>query len=91
MPLSIFNRDGLTRRFFSYIHVCCFTDVDECRHAANPVCGSHASCKNTPGSFDCVCDPGFYSVNEKNCAGRLDMMPMFTIFFGLNNSTTAGM
>ncbi|XP_031565669.1 latent-transforming growth factor beta-binding protein 4-like [Actinia tenebrosa] len=43
-------------------------DVDECRDAANPVCGRHSSCENTPGSFKCVCDRGFLSENEKTCS-----------------------
>ncbi|MCA9516967.1 MAG: carboxypeptidase regulatory-like domain-containing protein, partial [Myxococcales bacterium] len=33
-------------------------DVDECADGV-AMCGAHASCENTVGSFDCVCDDGW--------------------------------
>ena len=40
------------------------TDINECEIG---FCGSNASCSNTPGSFTCTCDEGFYLVNGHIC------------------------
>ena len=39
--------------------------MDEC---VNNPCGSASSCKNTIGSYECQCDPGF-SHNGQLCQG----------------------
>ncbi len=36
----------------------CFLDVDECL-ANTDDCDINAHCTNTPGSFTCICDPGY--------------------------------
>ena len=33
-------------------------DTDECSTGAS-ACDAHATCSNTPGSYDCICDEGF--------------------------------
>ncbi|XP_036408642.1 adhesion G protein-coupled receptor E2 [Megalops cyprinoides] len=38
------------------------TDIDEC---TAPVCGHHAACFNTNGSYYCQCDPGFRTKSRK--------------------------
>ncbi|XP_059161297.1 uncharacterized protein LOC131944591 [Physella acuta] len=46
----------------------CDKDVDEClQNTTN--CPSHSHCSNTEGSFDCLCDDGFYRKNStsQNC------------------------
>lgn len=51
-------------------------DVDECREE-NP-CGPNAACANVPGSYQCVCNPGFvlksgrrtFSGNQERCEGK---------------------
>lgn len=45
------------------------TDGDECKLEEN-ICGSHSTCKNTIGSYQCVCDDGFIW-NENKCLGKL--------------------
>lgn len=36
----------------------CGTDWDECKMGIH-ICNDEATCKNNPGSYDCVCDPGW--------------------------------
>ncbi|XP_064295789.1 uncharacterized protein LOC135310760 [Phalacrocorax carbo] len=40
----------------------CPTDADECSNGT--LCGAHAACRNLPGSFQCVCDPGYESARH---------------------------
>ena len=40
------------------------TDIDECESG---ICGYNASCLNTPGSFICECDVGYYLANGHIC------------------------
>ncbi|MCP6606271.1 calcium-binding EGF-like domain-containing protein, partial [Klebsiella pneumoniae] len=35
-------------------------DIDECTEQRDhPACGLNAICKNLPGSYECLCPPGF--------------------------------
>nr|XP_033780189.1 CD97 antigen isoform X1 [Geotrypetes seraphini] len=56
-------------------------DIDECDQLGPPVCGTNASCINTPGSFNCICLNGFRTMtgertfkgpitNESQCYAR---------------------
>jgi len=47
----------------------CFADIDECKKD-NGGCTEHSTCKNTPGSYDCVCDDG-YKAHGSKCVGQL--------------------
>jgi len=47
----------------------CCADVDECA-VHNGWCTEHSTCKNTPGSYDCVCDDG-YKARGSKCIGQL--------------------
>jgi hypothetical protein len=38
-------------------------DIDECKN--NP-CSGHAICKNTPGTFECICPPGYPKGNPSS-------------------------
>ena len=40
------------------------TDIDECETG---ICGSNATCLNTPGSFICTCNEGYYLANGHIC------------------------
>ena len=44
-----------------------FADVDECADH-NGGCTSHSTCKNTVGSYSCVCDTG-YRAEGSRCVG----------------------
>ena len=44
-------------------------DVDECT-ASSPMCHENAFCKNTPGSYNCTCKPGYYG-DGKTCRGKI--------------------
>ena len=43
-----------------------FTDIDECLQATyegEQLCSNNTYCMNIPGSFDCVCIPGYEEVD----------------------------
>ena len=44
-----------------------FIDVDECDLGRHD-CSTNARCFNTPGSFDCVCNP-LYMGDGRTCQG----------------------
>ena len=45
-------------------------DIDECRQIDEVYCGGSLEiCINTPGSFHCECQDGFYRVND-TCEGK---------------------
>lgn len=46
------------------------SDVDEC--AQNPRLCANGRCENTPGSFQCVCRPGF-RLEVNTCTGKRHM------------------
>uniref|UniRef100_A0A1I8BSD7 EGF-like domain-containing protein n=1 Tax=Meloidogyne hapla TaxID=6305 RepID=A0A1I8BSD7_MELHA len=46
-------------------------DVDECASKNEKICGPNAECQNLPGSYQCVCNPGF--VANPNGQGCLDV------------------
>jgi hypothetical protein len=43
-----------------------FSDIDEC---ANNPCAANATCSNTPGTYDCVCNTGFSGDGHNFCNG----------------------
>ncbi|XP_063771565.1 thyroid peroxidase isoform X2 [Pseudophryne corroboree] len=50
------------------------TDINECSAQLNPPCHSSATCKNTLGSYQCLCtDPYILAEDKRTCAdsGRL--------------------
>jgi len=60
-------------------------DVDECAKD-NGGCTKHSTCKNTPGSYQCICDSG-YKAQGKLCIGQLPIYFVFSpiIFLEHNN------
>ena len=44
------------------------TDIDECELMMDD-CGTHATCKNMDGGFNCTCNPGFDG-NGTTCSGK---------------------
>lgn len=45
-----------------------FADIDECSRKTDN-CKKPLVCKNTPGSFECVCPEGFTLTDDK-CVGK---------------------
>ena len=45
-------------------YVCTVTEEDECEQNVN-ICGNHAMCINTPGSFCCKCMPGYKELKNR--------------------------
>ena len=50
-------------------YIALFLDIDECK-IDNGGCAKHSTCKNTVGSYECVCDTGF-KAKGKHCVGML--------------------
>jgi hypothetical protein len=46
-------------------------DINECFGEASSACAgnAHSYCQNTPGSFECICAPGFRSDHGSSCIG----------------------
>ena len=71
---------------FSYTHMgnrhtCCVlfsADIDECEEDLDK-CHEWATCINTIGSYDCICNPGSTG-DGVNCTG--ENMAMYTVYFG---------
>ncbi|KAM5173121.1 adhesion G protein-coupled receptor E5 isoform 2-T2 [Mantella aurantiaca] len=40
------------------------SDIDECKEDPNP-CASNGTCKNTIGSYQCICNSGFRNISNK--------------------------
>jgi len=49
-----------------------YLDVDECS-ASESFCDVDADCKNTRGSYHCLCKPGFTG-DGKTCSGMMIFM-----------------
>ena len=43
------------------------TDIDECLNSNG---GCEQNCTNTPGSYQCECEPGYRLVDGFNCTGE---------------------
>jgi len=55
-------------------------DIDECAKD-NGGCTEHSTCKNTPGSYECLCDSG-YKAQGPLCVGQLsDVLLYVTVQF----------
>lgn len=67
-------------------------DIDEC--ANETVCGRHAFCDNTEGSFRCLCDRGYEnSPLGHDCVGKshsISIVPHCFLALGTNNLPTCG-
>ena len=46
-----------------------FSDIDECADVTLNNCDTDATCTNTEGSYQCVCNDG-YSGNGTVCEGK---------------------
>ena len=55
------------RRSVNLVFSCRFPDVDECSTPANRC---RYACKNTVGSFLCVCPEGFNQIGKDECRGK---------------------
>ena len=55
-----------------------YVDIDECI-ANNDTCDSLAECKNTDGSYECICPEG-YKKDENTCEGRFNMLDLPVLF-----------
>ncbi|KAM5165092.1 thyroid peroxidase [Mantella aurantiaca] len=61
------------------------SDINECLDEVNPSCHSSATCKNTPGSYECFCtDPYQLSEDKRTCidSGRLPRAAVVSIIVG---------
>ena len=58
----------LSLQFIHAYNLSCSLDVDECSDPSLNRCHSNATCLDNVGSFDCLCDTGFYG-NGTTCYG----------------------
>ena len=54
-------------------------DIDECSEN-NGGCDTHATCTNTPGSYECKCKPGYYG-------NGIECFPCPENFYSFNDTT----
>lgn len=52
-----------------------FADVDECSDPEFPA-GCNQKCHNFPGSFRCMCDDGFFIIDQINCIGKTSLISL---------------
>ena len=62
-------------------------DVDECVRPGLGQCGPGAVCKNTPGSFLCVCQEGFVG-DGHNCTSEREISSQSHVFNSILLSVT---
>lgn len=63
-----FESLNLLNNQLKLVRIVYISDVDECSDG-NYFCGLHATCSNTVGSFECICDPGYIEVSG-NCVSE---------------------
>ncbi len=61
---------------FVYVHVCIFTDIDECRLDMHG-CDVNAECLNAVGKYQCRCRPGFTGTGF-SCHGKIHLFIVLT-------------
>ena len=49
-------------------------DINECDREEGSECHENARCENTDGSFQCVCDDGYYGTGIE-CFGKIKILP----------------
>lgn len=47
----------------------CSEDVDECTQTPS-LCVANSTCSNSPGSYRCVCNPGYKTLSDGSCTGK---------------------
>ena len=47
----------------------CGKDIDECTHGNS--CDDHSTCRNSIGTYKCVCHMGYTQNTTKTCRGKL--------------------
>lgn len=61
-------------KFLACNVLCACADIDECE-VSSP-CHDQASCENTNGSFNCLCDIGLTGDGVINCTGKRDILAL---------------
>ena len=70
--------------FFSFVHIPCYLDIDECTMNTHNCDETLAECSNTPnGSFTCTCDAGYTGNGTTGtCIGeRISKLFIFVFVF----------
>ena len=81
------NQNGTCHCSPGWTGTICTTDLDECQ--VSGVCGAHAQCTNTPGSYICTCDTGYQGNDCNTDIDECSVIPMLCGIHG-NCVNTAG-
>ena len=66
---KVYNLSASITVILCFFFISIVPDFDECKTGTHS-CDDNATCKNTVGSYNCICESG-YSGDGKTCNGKM--------------------